>query len=495
MNSENKSFKAFLLVFLSAFGFLVSFIAAPFLARALTLEDNGIYNQAILVIDIAFMLFAVGIGNVTYLYLKRKSFDPYQVFGTNLLLASILGFTASIVIFILSGFFATHFNAPELAFYLKVYCFVIPFKFMLGVSEAVVLLFGRMKAYTYRGIIMTVLNTTSLILIIQVYNSLKLVFIAFLVLSIVQLAYSIVLVPKVFFKNISFEKTLGLRMLKEGSLLAVNGIFGRATLLMDKTVVSSMLNPAQYALYKNGAIEIPFFSGIYRTVSTLVLPEVASYFSEGKFTEIVRLKRKVITNTAFLVYPVMIFLLFFNDRFIFIYLSERYIETVPVFTIFNLTLLIRINNYGEVLLAAGKYKLNLKVSVLGFVFGVLGNIIFIYFFGFIGAAVSTLLTIFFVALVNLYYSSKLIHCSLFDFFDLIFLFKLLAIAVSTALLLRILPVDTFKLINFVAVGVIYSIIVYFIALRYLMKDKSVIIGILTRFPLVGIQMKRLVEKW
>lgn len=168
-------------------------------------------------------------------------------------------------------------------------------------------------------------------------------------------------------------------MLKEGSLLAVNSIFGRATLLMDKTIVSGMLNPAQYALYKNGAIELPFFSGIYRTVSTLVLPEVTLLYSEGKFNEIIRLKRKVITNTAFLVYPVMVFLLFFNDRFIYLYLSDRYVDTVPVFTIFNLTLLVRVNSYGEVLLAAGKYGLNIKISIIGFVVGVINNMIFIYF--------------------------------------------------------------------------------------------------------------------
>lgn len=92
---ESKTFKTFILLLLSGFGFLVNFIAAPFLARALTLEDNGIYNQAILVIDIAFMLFAVGIGNVTYLYLKRKNYDPHLVFGTNLILAAVLGLMAA----------------------------------------------------------------------------------------------------------------------------------------------------------------------------------------------------------------------------------------------------------------------------------------------------------------------------------------------------------------------------------------------------------------
>lgn len=492
---ESKTFKTFILLLLSGFGFLVNFIAAPFLARALTLEDNGIYNQAILVIDIAFMLFAVGIGNVTYLYLKRKNYDPHLVFGTNLILAAVLGLMAAFSILFLSGPIASYFNAPDLSFYLRVYCFTIPVKFMLGVTEAVVLLFGRIKAYAYRGIIMSLVNTISLIVIIQIYNDLHLVFIAFLVLATAQLIYSVFLVPESFFKKFSIQKVLAIRMLKEGSLLAVNSIFGRATLLMDKTIVSGMLNPAQYALYKNGAIELPFFSGIYRTVSTLVLPEVTLLYSEGKFNEIIRLKRKVITNTAFLVYPVMVFLLFFNDRFIYLYLSDRYVDTVPVFTIFNLTLLVRVNSYGEVLLAAGKYGLNIKISIIGFVVGVINNMIFIYFFGIIGAAISTLLTIFTVALVNLYYTGKLINCAILDFFDFSFLYKLLLLSVSISLILIKLPFDTHNPYVFIVVGIIYSGIVYAFALRFILRDKSIVVVILEKIPFIGKYLKKVISRW
>lgn len=77
---------------------------------------------------------------------------------------------------------------------------------MLGVTEAVVLLFGRIKAYAYRGIIMSLVNTISLIVIIQIYNDLHLVFIAFLVLATAQLIYSVFLVPESFLKSFPFKK-------------------------------------------------------------------------------------------------------------------------------------------------------------------------------------------------------------------------------------------------------------------------------------------------
>jgi len=493
--NENKTIRTFSLLLLSGVGFIIHFISAPFLARSLTLEDNGIYNQTILVVDIAFMLFSLGISNVTYLYLKRKDFSRYDVFWGNLMLAFSVGVLGAFLIFFVSPLVADYFSAPDLENYLKIYCLVVFFRLPLGVTEAAVILFGRIRAFTQRSLILAVFKTGSLILIIQLTQNLTLVFSAFVLLNLIQLLYSLFLVPKVFYQNISWKKKTMVKMLGEGFIIALNSIFGKATLLMDKTIVSSMLMPQQFAIYRNGAIEIPFFSGIYRTISTTVLPELSRLFSEGKIHEIVRLKQKAIANTAFIIYPVLIFLLFFNDRFIFLYLSERYMGSVPVFTIFNLTLLIRINSYGDIILVAGKYKTLIKITAIGFLLGVALNIIFIKAFGYIGAAIATLITI---AAINYFYlvlTSRILKIPIFAFFDFTYLFKILLLCSLLAFGLSKIPADRESVVMFLATVLFYAVICYYIILRYFMKDKSVILIISEKVPFFGKTLKKIIERW
>lgn len=441
------------------------------------------------------MIFALGIGNVTYLYLKRTDFSKYEVFWSNLILSFIIGFFASIFLFALSTIIADYFAAPELKSYLRIYGFILFLKFPLGVTESAVVLYGKVKSFTVQSLLLTIFKTSLLILIIQLTNNLTFLFIAFTLLGLIHLIISFLLVPNDFFKNFHWKKSMMSKMLYEGFFIALNNIFGRATLLMDKAIVSTMLVPSQYALYRNGAIEIPFFSGIYRTVSTIVLPDISRLISMGNIQEVIRLKRKAITNTAFVVYPVLVFLLFFNERFIILYLSEKYIETVPVFTVFNLTLLIRINSYSDVILCTGRYKTLIKITAIGFLTGVVLNIIFIYFFGFIGAAIATLFSI---ALVNYYYlilTSKVLKIPIFAFFDFSFLGKTLLICFFISLVISFLPLPKTNLFSFLFLLSIYIPTVYLILLRFVLKDKTVFFTLLDKFPFKNQYIRKILSKW
>ena len=100
------------------------------------------------------------------------------------------------------------------------------------------------------------------------------------------------------------------------------------------------------------------------------------------------------------------------------YLSPKYIDSSSIFAIYSLILLFRINDYEDIFIVSKNAKIMLYIYITAFLINVILNYFLILRFGAEGAAISTLISIFFIASSSMVLSSRIINKAFYDFFDI-----------------------------------------------------------------------------
>lgn len=185
-------------------------------------------------------------------------------------------------------------------------------------------------------------------------------------------------------------------MVRFSTPLALATMVGTISLQLDKLIVSAMQPPEIFAVYSNGAREIPLIGIVTGSIAGVILPDLRKAVAEGENEKAVALFRKAAEKSAWLLLPAMMFFMVSADSFIVTLFSEKYAASSLPFRIYLLLLPARIAFAGPILVAIGKTRSILFrscitlfinaglsiyfVSVLGYVGAALGSVVSIYFF-------------------------------------------------------------------------------------------------------------------
>ena len=175
-------------------------------------------------------------------------------------------------------------------------------------------------------------------------------------------------------------------------------MIGGLQIAVDKVIVSSMCSPGEFAVYANGAIEIPIVGIVTASVMAILLPEFVELHKSGHFSKLLTLWRGAISRTSILMFPVMIYLFIMSDEVIRLLFSDKYIASVVPFRIYLLFLIARVTNFGSVEMAANKNKLMLLITGSSLIVNIALSIFLVSMFGYIGAAIGTVITTYFFSI-------------------------------------------------------------------------------------------------
>lgn len=442
------------------------------MARVLSVDDYGTYGQVLLIVSFALAFLNFGLSEILYVYLSKEELDIKSTLSSNVLSLIILGLIGAFLLFTTSSLFAGFLDNPKLDQLISIYAWTLVFQLPYQSITAWLIYNGKIKSVTLLSIFSNLMKVLLVVIVIQLYKSVELVFYSILLTSVVQFCVAFYLTRENYTKNIRFNSSF--QQIKDGLPLGLTALFGTGILYVDGIMVSNMLGVESYAIYRNGAIEVPFISTIYASIAAIILPEVTKLFGKNKLDDIVRLKRRVITNSMGLIYPILVFLLFNSKGFIVAYLGSKYEASAIVFLIFNLTLLLRVNSYSDVLISANKGNLILKVYLIAFTINILLNFILINEFDRIGAATSTVISIFLVAFFQLYYTIKLLSTDLFKLLNISVGVKVLIISIVVTFLVEIIDFKNMEVIEFFVKGIVYLLIVYSIILYKKYIERSIL---------------------
>ncbi|MCK4956925.1 MAG: oligosaccharide flippase family protein, partial [Candidatus Cloacimonetes bacterium] len=382
---------------------IILLLIAIILARYLTMQEFGNYRQVMLVFSTLVVIFTLGIPNsINYFVpLFTHNRQKTMIIQTFIVL-SALGIVMSTIMFIFSRQFAILFRNEQLELYLKI--FSIASLFYLP-SQSYANVFISIKKVNIVGILGFGLGLIKLIFIlISIYLKLNLdnILKVLILFSIVQFLVYFIIILKLF-KDVRFK--IDLAMLKEQILftlpLGLAAMIGILIRKMDQIMISTFFTPKEYAIYSNGAFEIPFLMILSTSAMAVLMPLLVNLYKENKVNEFVDKWNKSIIKVSLIIFPITIFFIFYAKEAMIIIFSLKYSESSQVFSIYLISQLIKITVFGNVLLILGKSKLIIRYSVITLFLNFILNYLFINIFGFIGPAIATVVSIGVIALLQL----------------------------------------------------------------------------------------------
>ncbi|NNC84338.1 MAG: polysaccharide biosynthesis protein [Flavobacteriales bacterium] len=379
---------------------LISFLMMPYLARSLTKVDYANYGQTLLVVASAIAILAAGFNKSLFVFLADEKRDKDRTVSGNLMVGIGLSVLLSVLIYFSAEAIAAWFGNMDLVQYIRIYCWTCPFIIPYYALNSLLVFSDKVKESTQIAVISNLIKVSGLFVAIQFYASLTYVFYVLVAVGLLQFIWTLGTSYSLWSVKMKGAWKLGIGQLRIGLPLGLSAVMGLLITKMDGLMISTLMSQEAYAEFRNGAWEIPLIGTLYASISTIILPEVAKLYSSKNFTEIVRLKSLAIVNTAMVTVPILVFLLVNSKVLVISLFSSSYEASWPVFAIFNLTLLIRINDYSDILVSSAKTRFISYFYAISLSLNVILNLVFIHFWGIYGAAAATVLSIAVLAILQ-----------------------------------------------------------------------------------------------
>ncbi|QDS96952.1 colanic acid exporter [Adhaeretor mobilis] len=395
----------------------------------MTLEDYGTYGQVLLTGNFAGRLFSFGLATVIFVFYAQNRGKEASVFQSNLLGSIVIGLIGSLLVFLFSSEIGLFLGNDKLGPLLKVYAIVVPFGIVKTTLDSTLIYFSKIKT---SAVLLVIGNLVSFALMLSclffyysLYNFIASVVVGSIFNSLLLAAF----VPRDLLRWKGMDLKLIRRQIWIGFPLGISLMLGLVFKLTDSAIVSKLLGVEQYAVFRNGAIELPFIAAIYSSVTKIVLPDISKLFANGQMLEIVKLKRRIASYNAIFIYPLASFLVVFAEPIVSFYFSKKYVESAPILAIYTLILFFRVVNYGDIFTAASKNFQQVLIFLTAIAINVPLTFILVKSMGPPGAAVATVAGYALLLLLLLNYSTKILDVSIHAYFDFVLLGKIIGACV------------------------------------------------------------------
>lgn len=194
--------------------------------------------------------------------------------------------------------------------------------------------------------------------------------------------------------------------------VGLNDILRVVARWLDKTIVSAAFDPATFAIYANGAMEIPFVNVIAGSISQVVMPEMSKLAEGSSRRALIVLWHRVIRKTAMLLFPLFFFLFAFAGPVMVILFSERYAASAGPFRLYLLLLPLRAATYTPILLALGRSKLVAWGALMDVILNLGLSLALIPTMGYLGPAIATVIATYAQAGFYLFWASRILGSDL-----------------------------------------------------------------------------------
>ncbi|MDP2895540.1 MAG: oligosaccharide flippase family protein [bacterium] len=372
-----------------------SLLMASVLSRLFTKSDYAAYRQTLLTYGMVAPILGLGLGQALYYFIPREPSKSRSLLTGNLLVLSAMGllFGAAMV---LGGnrILSQGFSNPSLGKLLLVFSPYAFFALPLSGLGACLMSLDRVKtlvAYNvlHPALILAVVGGAALLWgtpIAAVAATTAAALLWFVVGMIAM--YSAC--PKgdwrPSIRDISRQVTFGIS-------LAVAGVLGTLFMKVDKVIVSAMCSPSEFAVYVNGATEVPLIGIISGSATAVLLPEFSRLFREGNTQAVLDLWHRAIVKAAHILIPLSCFLFVLAPEIMTFLFSSAYRGSASIFRIYLIDLPLRATVYGAVLIGAGKGRALMYRSAGGLALNVPLSVFFVRLMGAPGAALATVLII------------------------------------------------------------------------------------------------------
>lgn len=334
-------------------------------SRFLVAHDYGVYRKLFLVYELSVAILALGIHQSVYLFITKAQ-DKRRLLlkiGVLLAMASFVG--VPLLIHVVGGVSAD--VARALGTPAAVYS-IVPLTFLsllLPVCIAFALDAGIQKGFVVRNILMLLLSLASFTTIGFLAQNFAAVFYVRVITggltALVLIGFTLSKVNA----TENGESGIPWREIASQSLpLGAAGMLGILSQHMDKLVVVRMIAPPDYAVYANGAMEVPFLAIVTGSIMTVALLEMTRSCQAGNSREAVMLLRTLASRTSLVLFPAAVICFILAPEIMVVLFGPGYELSATPFRSYLLLIPVRVVQYGPVLIALGMASVVWKRSAI-----------------------------------------------------------------------------------------------------------------------------------
>ena len=393
---------------------LVPLVTAPYLARVLGAEALGTYSYVHSVAYLVTTITLLGIyqyGNRQVAYVRddpgKLSMVFWQVISTRIVLA-LFGTIAYVVVVL----FVNRYLVLFLLYYTYVLAYFLDCTWLfVGVED--------MKWAVIKNTITKVLAISGIFLLVKKPEDLLLyVLIQGLTVLISNLlAYTQI---KRYVGSAHFDLSNFKCDIKASFLLFLPSVATTVYLQSDKIMIELMTGNTSHVSFYDYSEKIVTIPLTFITVlSTVMMPRIANEFANGHKEKISELLNSAAQLSLFLAFPMMFGLMGVADKLVPWYLGTEFLPTIVAIVVISPII---ISNTMTALSGTQYFTATNQISILlkSQTFAVIANLIInamlIPGYGYIGAAVATLICSFSSAVIQYAYLRKQIHLARFGFY-------------------------------------------------------------------------------
>jgi len=228
------------------------------------------------------------------------------------------------------------------------------------------------------------------------------------IVSVLKL-FAILLVPAT---NESYEPVAEEKhFMRHWVYLGLNEILGVISKWIDKVFLLYLLTASDFAVFFNGAFEIPLFGLLISVAASLMLIEFSGNLqAQNKILDIFKETFNMLSG---IVFPLFFFLFFFREEIFSFAFKNKYAASVPIFTISILILPLRINNYSVILQCFSQGKKIMAGSLIDIIIALELMIILYPIMGSRGIVLSIVISTYCQVIYYLWHSAKILHVKIY----------------------------------------------------------------------------------
>lgn len=430
MNNQSKIIQSLWVGLGSLSSFLMTVISAVVLVRILTKSDFGTYRQILYVYTSLLVLFSAGIPKTYSYFLPRFELSKQKDIANKVTIVLLfLGLFFSITLYFSAPIISSLLNNTKLIEGLRAFS---PIPFLLLPTLGIEGIYSTLKKTEYFAFYQVTSRTIQLLSItipVAFFGGTYIEAIYGWVFSSFILLILALYLKKRPFLYVDVEKSnVRYKDIFNYSIpIMFASVYGVGAVAADQFFISRYFGEEVFAVFANGKIQLPFVTMVTASVATILAPVFSKLSFEGnKREEIKALWGSSLIKSGTIIYPIVLYFMFFaTDIFIFLY-GETYAESAVFFKIYSIISFFNVIVFAPLILGLGLVKFYARLHFFAFVSVWILQylVIILYSSAYAIAVVSTLITIIKI-LVALWYVSKKIEIPYFEMLPIKLLFKYL----------------------------------------------------------------------
>lgn len=366
-------------------GFSFSFAIPLVLVRVFNQAEFGIYKQLFLIAGTAIPILSLGLWASILYFVPRDEKDGQRYVLQALIILSVTGALAGLALVLSADTISRLFHAPSLRDYLPVLAI---FVFLSVPSELIVAVPVADRRPTVAGFSIAgsdIIRASAIVLAALLARTIEAVLWAAVSAMALRAVWLLVYVrlrhdPARQRLRPDIRGQLGYALPFAAAVLFETGLAR-----FHEYYVAGSVEPAKFAIYAIGVLHIPIIGMLAQSVAEVMIVRAADAYRAGDRRELRRLWHAAVARLGVFLVPCWALAELLAPDLIGLLFGSAYLDSVPIFRIFLMTVPLMIVVDHGILRATGDTPYILKTNVVGFAVSVAGVLLLTRFSTVLGA--------------------------------------------------------------------------------------------------------------